>query len=379
MALVQDQNPPTLTLPAALHPHGFGRFVDALFMAGWLVIWVVGELAVLTLLGVTIVSMIAAVLRLSLPESFPEVTDPGAASGFLLFGTVFLTMWSVGGLAACKHLFRGVAGEDRVWLTSECLVVHRRAWLFRSTTRVPRHDIRRISMTDRDRELAVYSSRGMQTITTLGTPGERRDLRAALMQQLTLPDAAAVRDLEQQTVPPQWETRRADLGYTLYRPPARIHRQQVRTVWIVTALIGLGSLASLSRAIFNGAPPQLLPSLLTALCVCGAALFTWGRKEWVVGSGRLALRYRFRQWISETDFEDGVLELSSTVDSDGDVRYALHISTPYGDSKKIASAVDEPCELYWLAKWLAAHTHFYLDTGSGAKAPAGTTRDEARG
>lgn len=375
MALAQDQTPQTLTLPAALYPRGFGRFIDALFMTFWLVIWVFGELAVLTLLGTTIVSLIATILNLSLPPSFPVVSDLGVASGFLLFSTVFLTMWTVGGMAVGTHLFRNVAGEDRVWLTSEALVIHRRAWLIRRTTRVPRHDIRRISMTDRERELAVYSSRGLQTITTLGTPGERRDLRAALMRQLELPDAAAVRELEQQTVPPQWETRRADLGYILYRPPARVHRQQVRTAWIVTGLIALGSLASLTRAIFNGAPIALLPSLLTALCVSGAVALMYGRKEWVVGTGRLALRRRFLRWIREVDFEDGVLELSSTVDSDGDVQYALHISTPYGDRKKIASAVDEPCELYWLAKWLAAHTHFYLDTGNGApraNGPAGS-------
>lgn len=371
MALAQDQTP-SLTLPAALYPRGFGRLIDAVFMTAWFVIWVLGEIAALALIGVTIVSQFAAVFRLSLPPSFPTVNDPGVASGFLLFGTVFLTVWTVGGIAAGKHLIRNVAGQDRVWLTSEYLVVHRRAGLFRHTLRVPRHDIRRISMTDRDRELAVYSSRGMQTITTLGTSGERRDLRAALMQQLELPDAAAVRELEQQTVPPQWETRRADLGYILYRPPARIHRQQVRTVWIVTALIGLGSLASVMRAVFNGAPPETLPSLLTGLCVCGATLFTWSRKEWVVGAGRLALRRRFRSRFSETDFEDGILELTSTVDNDGDVYYALYISTPYGDRKKIASAVDEPCELYWLAKWLAAHTHFYLDTGNGTSVNTGT-------
>jgi hypothetical protein len=364
MALAQDQTP-SLTLPAALHPRGFGRVIDAIFMTAWLAMWVLGEIAALTLMGVTIVSQVAPILSLSLPPSLPTVNDPGVASGFLLFGTVFLTMWTVGGIAAGKHLLRNVAGEDRVWLTSEYLVVHRRAGLFRHILRVPRHDIRRISMTDRDRELAVYSSRGLQTITTLGTPGERRDLRAALMQQLELPDAAAVRELEQQTVPPQWETRRADLGYILYRPPARIHRQQVRTVWIVTALIGLGSLASLTRAIFNGAAPDILPALMTGLCVCAATVFTWSRKEWVVGAGRLALRRRFRGWISETDFEDGILELSSQADNDGDVHYTLYISTPYGDRKKIASAVDEPCELYWLAKWLAAHTHFYLDTGAG--------------
>jgi hypothetical protein len=366
MALAQDQSPQTLTLPAALYPRGFGRFIDALFMTCWLVIWVVGELAVLTLLGTTFLNLIAAILRLPLPPSIPVVNDLGAAAGFLLFGAVFLTMWTVGGMAVGTRLFRAVAGEDRVWLTSEALVIHRRAWLFRRSTRVPRHDIRRISMTDRDRELAVYSSRGMQTITTLGTPGERRDLRAALMRQLDLPDAAAVRELEQQTVPPQWETRRVDLGYILYRPPARIHRQRVKTAWIVTGLVALGSLASVTRVIFNGGPVELLPSLLTALCVAGTAIVRYGRKVWVVGTGRLALRYRFMRWISEVDFEDGVLELSSTVDSDGDVHYELHVSTPYGDRKKIASAVDEPCELYWLAKWLAAHTRFYLDTGNGA-------------
>ena len=221
-------------------------------------------------------------------------------------------------------------------------------------------------MTDRDRELAVYSNRGMQTITTLGTPAERRDLRIALMRQLELPDAAAVRELEQQTVPPQWEARRSDLGYVLYRPPARIHRQHVRTAWIVTGIVSIGSLASVMRALFHGGPHELLPSFLTALCASIAMLLMWSRKEWVVGSGRLALRRRFLNWTSELDFEDGVLELTSTVDNDGDVHYVLHISTPYGERKKIAAAVDEPCELYWLAKWLAAHTHFYLDTGNGS-------------
>ena len=156
----------------------------------------------MTLTGATLISLIASALSLSLPQSFPKVTDPSVASGFLLFGMVFLTIWTIGGIAAGTHLFRSVAGEDRVWLTSEFLVIHRRAWVFRRTTRVPRHDIRRISMTDRDRALAVYSSRGLQTITTLGTIVERRALRTALMGQLTLPDAAAVRELEQHTVPP---------------------------------------------------------------------------------------------------------------------------------------------------------------------------------
>ena len=203
MALAQDQTPQTLTLPAALYPHGFKRFIDGLLASGWLVIWVFGELAVLAMMGTTIVSLIDMVVSLSLPANFPKVSNLSVASGFLM------------------------------------------------------------------------------------------------------------------------------------------------------------------RAIFHGGPHELLPSFLTALCAASAMLLMWSRKEWVVASGRLALRRRFLNWSSELDFEDGVLELTSTVDNDGDVQYALHISTPYGDRAKIASAVDEPCELYWLAKWLAVHTHFYLDTGNG--------------
>ena len=90
------------------------------------------------------------------------------------------------------------------------------------------------------------------------------------------------------------------------------------------------------------------------------------RKEWVVSPGRLALRRRLGRWMNEEEFEDGVFELSSSVDSDGDIHFRLYISTPYGDRRKIASAVDEPTELYWLAKWLAAHTRFYLDTSSAS-------------
>ena len=96
MAVAQDQTPQTLTLPAALYPRGFGRIVDALFMSCWLVLWAAGEVAVLTLLGTTIISLIAAILDLSLPSSFPLVSDPGVASGFLLFGSIFLIMWTAG-------------------------------------------------------------------------------------------------------------------------------------------------------------------------------------------------------------------------------------------------------------------------------------------
>ncbi len=78
MAVAQDQPPQTLTLPAALYPRGFGRIVDGLFMSCWLVLWVAGEVAVVTLLGTTIISLIAAILDLSLPSLLPAGERPWA-------------------------------------------------------------------------------------------------------------------------------------------------------------------------------------------------------------------------------------------------------------------------------------------------------------
>ena len=76
MALAQDQTPQTLTLPAALYPHGFKRFIDGLLASGWLVIWVFGELAVLAMMGTTIVSLIDMVVSLSLqPERRLRLSD----------------------------------------------------------------------------------------------------------------------------------------------------------------------------------------------------------------------------------------------------------------------------------------------------------------
>jgi hypothetical protein len=357
MAIATD-GPTPLTLPASLRPRGWGRYFDAAFLICWLAIWVVGEVVVAFLTCTTIVSLIAATLGLSLPAFFPKTTDPGVASGFLLFGLVWLTMWTIGGVAAGTHLLRGLAGEDRVSLTPDSLVIMRRAWIFHRTRTIARADIRRVVTRTSDRSVNVYTGvGGMQTVTTLGTPRDREELRAVLAAALVLPDAATVKRLESQTLPPDWESERRGADLVLMRPRRRTRRQQATTMWIVTGMISLGLLA---------------------------AWITWGGAEWIVRPGRLTHRLYFASWTREREFEGARLELSQSIDSDGDVHHALHVSVPKKDErgvsgasdaesavegeplrhrKKIASSLDEPCDLVWLGEWLAHHTGCPFDRG----------------
>jgi hypothetical protein len=386
MAIATD-GPTPLTLPASLRPCGWGRYFDAAFLICWLAIWVVGEVVVAFLTCTTIVSLIAATLGLSLPAFFPKTTDPGVASGFLLFGLVWLTMWTIGGVAAGTHLLRGLAGEDRVSLTPDSLVIMRRAWIFHRTRTIARADIRRVVTRTSDRSVNVYTGvGGMQTVTTLGTPRDREELRAVLAAALVLPDAATVKRLESQTLPPDWESERRGADLVLMRPRRRTRRQQATTMWIVTGMISLGVIASLTAPIVSGGGFVFdkVSWSLTLLCGLLAAWVTWGGAEWIVRPGRLTHRLYFAARTREREFEGARLELSQSIDSDGDVHHALHVSVPKKDErgvsgasdaesavegeplrhrKKIASSLDEPCDLVWLGEWLAHHTGCPFDRG----------------
>jgi hypothetical protein len=369
MAIAADA-PTPLSLPASLRPRGWGRYFDSVFMIGWLAIWLVGEVVVAALTVGTVISLIAVSLGLAAPASFPKTTDPGVAAGFLLFGLVWLTFWTIGGFAVATHLLRNLAGEDIVSLTPDALVVQRRAWIFYRTRTFTRADIRRITTNTKGAALAVYTgAKGIETVSSLGAPREREDLRAALAAALVLPDAATVKRLETQIPPPNWEAERRGVDLVLMRPPRRIRRQQAITMWIVTGLVSLGVIASLAMSIGSGGEIgfNTVAWVLSGLCVLLAAWIEWGGTEWMVQHGRLTHRLYFAGWTRERVFDGATLELSQFADSDGDWHHALHVSAPNeGDGvgrrkKKIASSLDAEWEMGWLGAWIAHQTGFPLD------------------
>jgi hypothetical protein len=368
MAIATDA-PTPLSLPASLRPHGWGRYLDSVFMIVWLAMWLVGEVLMVALTLGTILSLIVVSLGFAPPAFLPKVTDPGVAAGFLLFGLFWLTLWTVGGIAVGTHLLRNLAGEDIVSLTPDALVVRRRAWIFHRTRTFPRADIRGVTTSTRGAPLSVYTgAKGMEEVSSLGAPRERERLRAVLAAALVLPDAATVKRLETETPPPGWEAERRGADLVLLRPPRRTRRQQAITMWSVTGIVSLGVIASLAMSIGSGGERgfDTVAWVLSGLCVMLAAWITWGGSEWVVRRGRLTHRRYFASWTRERVFEDARLDLSMSADSDGDWHHALHVSVP-GEvdgarrKKKIASSLDAEWETNWLGRWIAHQTGFPLE------------------
>jgi hypothetical protein len=365
MAIATDA-PTPLSLPASLRPRGWGRYFDSVFMIVWLAMWLVGEVVVAALTVGTVISLIAASLGIPLPAFFPKITDPGVASGFLLFGLIWLTLWTVGGIAVGTHLLRSLAGEDIVSLTPDALVIQRRAWIFHRTRTFARSDIRGVTTSTKGAALAIHTgTKGVETVSTFGAPHEREGLRAALKAALVLPDAATVKRLHTQAPPPGWEAQRRDSELILMRPSRRTRRQQAIVMWIVTGLVSLGITASFASSFrSDGAIGfNTVAWVMSGLCLLLAAWITWGGSEWIVERGRLTHRRYFANWTRERVFDGARLELSQSADSDGDWHHALHVSTlnEVGRKKKIASSLDAEWEMTWLGEWIAHQTGFPLE------------------
>ena len=90
--------------------------------------WVVGEVVAIVLVVMMIASALSAALgRPLLLASWAPPTD-GSVSVFLLFLLIWLTLWTVGGIAAVTHLLRRLGGEDTIDVTANVLSLTWRAW-----------------------------------------------------------------------------------------------------------------------------------------------------------------------------------------------------------------------------------------------------------
>ena len=94
----------------------------------------------------------------------------GGAAGFVfLFLTIWLTLWTIGGIAAVTELLRSLAGEDLVSVESPGVVLARRAGPFRRVRTFERSQIRRIRLRHHDKAV-VLDTASITTITTHSTP-----------------------------------------------------------------------------------------------------------------------------------------------------------------------------------------------------------------
>lgn len=316
--------------------------------------WIVGEVVALAVLGGLLAGIVAAVFGIGLPFASRLAAD-GSASFFLLFILIWLTLWTVAGVAAFRHFLRALAGQDVVTVSPAGLDVVWRAGPFRRRRSIPHGDIRRVRVQLNGARLVADTAGGTIDITDLGTRDERFALLDWLRHRLVLPDEAQARRLEAETVPRGWDVERHGTETRLTRPTRRTRAIQVGIVWTLAVLLLAGFVPALSADRLTGGHVAALT--IGLLIVVWAVWTAWGRSEWLVTQGRLTWRRRFGSWRRARTFNDAAIELLHEVDSDGDDRFTLRIRSAAG-SRKIASALHDQAELSGLAEWLSARTGF---------------------
>ena len=343
---------PIVDSVATLRASGIVRYVGALFLLIWLAGWTIGEAVGVALFVMVIASLARSAMSAPIPWA-PDWGTAGVASFVLLFGLVWLLFWTVAGVAALTHLFRSIAGEDRIRLIPGSLELLRRAGPFHRTRTFDRASIRRVRLRRGDRVLVMDAAHGTEVLTELGAATERATICEWLKGHLGL---AAGRALEAHEAPPVWHMTYNAADIVLTRPDRRTRRIQAAIMWLVTGVVSLGWMAVPGG--FGGARGAALAS--TALLAAGAAWLTCGRSEWIVRGGRLTFRRCFAKWCRAETFDHARLEIETNTDSDGDDHFRLVVRDT-DRHRTILKTMNDEAEVIDFGRWLASRTGFQLE------------------
>jgi len=356
---------------------GRGRYVSAVFLAIWLCGWAVGEAFVLWILITGAMALLAG----RPPEPGREPLELGPALMVGVFLILWLTMWTIGGIAALAELIRLLWGEDRITVSAGRLTVTWARGPFRNTKAFERDAIRGVALVGRQDRLVLETHRKRVELSNLGTRAERIEGAKTLQAELRISDAAA-----SVAIPQAWEEVITPEGERALVPNLSTRRTQAR---VATAIaMGLAAVTFMVARESIGRPDLILgAAILFVFTVAVAAGTLWlarGRWEWRIGHGRITLRKRFGSTVRDV-FEGRHLQLETSTDSDGDsslILYALADaaasaspaavrwrSGPPKHSRIIAQSADDG-SVRQLAAWLAQATGLELDDRTTPQAQA---------
>ena len=335
----------------SLRPAGIGRFVTAAFLSVWLAGWVAGEVVAAGMLA-TILGGMAGLISEPRPAWAVDFVANGGVAFGLLFLILWLTLWTIGGVAALTALARSLVGADHVGLTDAGFEVVRRAGPFRRRYAFERSTVRRLRVRPRDHAVVADTTKGTRVVTTLGLAADRDALADWLRQHLALP----VVDGGPGAVPADWDLRvEGDATHlSKVRPRVRFVRSVI--AWLVAGAVATAWYQSLPTDVTTASVSTLV---LVLLLVVGAAFSTWGRREWIARPGELTFHRRFATWTSERRFKSARLEVLHDIDSDGDSTYKLVVTD--GDGRKaVHSQLHDSGEVVDLARLVSGLTGFPL-------------------
>jgi hypothetical protein len=345
---------PIVDSVATLRASGIMRYVGAAFLLIWLAGWVIGEAVGLAFFVMAIASLAGSAVSAPIPWA-PDWGTAGVGSFVLLFGLVWLLFWTIAGFAALTHLFRSVAGEDRIRLIPGALELMRRAGPFHRTRTFDRASIRRVRLRRGDNVLVMDAANGTEVLTELGAATERATICEWMKEHLGL---AAGRALGAHEAPPGWNMSFNAGDIVLARPDRRTRRIQAAIMWLVTGVVSLGWMA-VPRDLGDLGGVRGGALALTALLAAGAAWPTWGRSEWIVGGGRITFRRCFAGWCRTETFDHARLEIETSTDSDGDDHFRL-IVRDTDRHRMISKMMNDETEVVDFGRWLASRTGFQL-------------------
>jgi hypothetical protein len=336
----------------SFRPSGFGRYVIAAFLLVWLAGWAAGEgfalFAIAGILGKTAGTITRA------PDWLSHPASTGAVVFIVIFLSVWLTFWTIGGVAAWTFLLRSLWGEDTIELTPSGFELVRRAGPFRRRYEFDRGAIRRVRLRPPANALVIDAAKGMRVLTTFGSPIERQEAADWLALALSLPDAAAF--AASATPPATWNV--SEDGDAVRLSTVTLRGRIVRSLilWLLAAIVATTTFAFRGE---DGVPG--LPALaFTLLFVLFAALSTWARREWIVRRGELTFERRVLFWAFPRVFRDARLDITHHTDTDNDEHYVLAVVDVHDGSRRrtVHSQVNDSGEVVDLGYWLAARTGF---------------------
>jgi len=282
----------------SLRPTGTARYIVAAFMLVWLAGWAFGEAGALFAIGAILRNSVGRITE-QMPDWMSHPATTGAVVFVVLFLTLWLVFWTLGGITAFVQLLRSLWGEDVIALAPDGFELIRRAGPFRRRDAFDRGSIRRIRLRPHDKAIVIDAGKRSRTIT-FGTSDERQAAADWLTRSLMLPDEAA---MAASAAPPASWNAVEDAGATRLRKGSVI------------------------------------------------------RTELIVRRGELTFRRTILFFPSERVFRNARLEITHDTSSENDNVYRLVVSD--GEARKTLDVqLLDSSRVVDLGYWLAARTGF---------------------
>ena len=326
---------------------GWGSVVGAGMLGVVFLPWAVAELG-----GLAVVARMAHALVMAVPLEGSARDAPLGPVLLLLFLAGVLLLWTVGGLAVVRALLWLVSSEERLSFDRDGLTCQWGLGPWRWKRQVARAELVDVEHGgERGFLRALLCSGERLDLLHSGSEEERRDLMGHLREVLRLrTDLEHLADL----TPDGWEHETRPEGGWVLRPARRVRE---RTLWgwgLATLYFGVGAAVLTGRLWVDGASPAgvlvaLGLGVLAALTGAAARRAWRGGAHWVVLEGSLIHREPGRV---RARYDAPELSVERTLDSDGDPNFALWLRASSG-SRRLLGGCDSPRKPLHLGIWLA--------------------------